>query len=119
VDLPDGVKPQLGPLATAYGEVYRYQLVSDGTHSLMDLRELNDWVVMRRLLRVPGVAECANFGGYEKQVAEISDQYDMYQLVSILRRCHLLVSSRYHPMDVTWPIWPQVQTDAISSGFAL
>jgi cobalt-zinc-cadmium resistance protein CzcA len=69
VDLPDGVRPQLGALATAYGEVYRYQLVSDGTHSLMDLRELNDWVVTRRLLRVPGVAECANFGGYEKQVA--------------------------------------------------
>lgn len=69
VDLPDGVKPQLGPLATAYGEVYRYQLVSDGTHDLMELRELNDWVVTRRLLRVPGVAECANFGGYEKQLA--------------------------------------------------
>jgi cobalt-zinc-cadmium resistance protein CzcA len=69
VDLPEGVKPQLGPPATAYGEVYRYQLVSDGTHDLMELRELNDWVVTRRLLRVPGVAECANFGGYEKQLA--------------------------------------------------
>ena len=33
--------------------------------------------------------------------------------------CRLLVSSRYHPMDVTWPLWPQVQTDTISSGFAL
>jgi cobalt-zinc-cadmium resistance protein CzcA len=69
VDLPDGVKPQLGPPATAYGEVYRYRLVSDGTHDLIELRELNDWVVTRRLLRVPGVAECANFGGYEKQLA--------------------------------------------------
>ena len=69
VDLPDGVKPQLGPLATAYGEVYRYQLVSDGTHDLMELRELNDWVVTRRLLRVPGVAECANFGGDQRQLA--------------------------------------------------
>jgi len=69
VNLPDGVNPQLGPLATAYGEVYRYELKSDGTHSLMELRELNDWVVTRRLLRVPGVAECANFGGLEKQLA--------------------------------------------------
>ncbi|MDB5306102.1 MAG: heavy metal efflux pump, CzcA family [Gemmataceae bacterium] len=69
VTLPDGVQPQLGPLATAYGEVYRYQLASDGTHDLMELRELNDWVVTRRLLRVPGVAECANFGGYQKQLA--------------------------------------------------
>ena len=29
--LPDGVKPDLAPLATAYGEIYRYELVSDGT----------------------------------------------------------------------------------------
>ena len=38
--LPDGVKPDLGPLATAYGEIYRYELVSDGTHDLMELRTL-------------------------------------------------------------------------------
>jgi cobalt-zinc-cadmium resistance protein CzcA len=65
--LPEGVQPQLGPPATAYGEIYRYELVSDGTHNLIDLRTLNDWVVTRRLKRVPGVAEVANFGGYEKQ----------------------------------------------------
>ncbi len=68
-DLPDGVKPQLGPLATAYGEIYRYQLVADGTQDLRTLRELNDWVVTRRLKQVPGVAEAANFGGLEKQFA--------------------------------------------------
>src|SRR5262249_1286493 len=67
VTLPDGVTPQLGPYATAYGEIYRYELVSDGTHDLIDLRTINDWVVERRLKRVPGVAEVANFGGYEKQ----------------------------------------------------
>jgi polysaccharide pyruvyl transferase WcaK-like protein len=33
----------------------------------------------------------------------ISDQYDMYQLVSILRRCHLLVSSRYHGIVTCMP----------------
>jgi cobalt-zinc-cadmium resistance protein CzcA len=69
VDLPEGVKPGLGPPATAYGEIYRYELVSDGTHDLIELRTLNDWVVTRRLLRVPGVAEASNFGGYEKQFA--------------------------------------------------
>jgi cobalt-zinc-cadmium resistance protein CzcA len=67
--LPDGVQPQLGPPSTAYGEIYRYELVSDGTHDLIDLRTLNDWVVTRRLKRVSGVAEVANFGGYEKQFA--------------------------------------------------
>jgi cobalt-zinc-cadmium resistance protein CzcA len=69
VDLPTGVQPQLGPPATAYGEIYRYELVSDGTHDLIELRTLNDWVVERRLKRVPGVAEVANFGGYVKQYA--------------------------------------------------
>ena len=72
--LPDGVQPQLGPLATAYGEIYRYELVSDGTHDLIELRTLNDWVVTRRLMRVPGVAEVANFGGFQKQFAVTFNQ---------------------------------------------
>jgi cobalt-zinc-cadmium resistance protein CzcA len=67
VSLPASVQPQLAPYATAYGEVFRYELVSDGTVDLVGLRTLNDWVVERRLKRVPGVAECANFGGYVKQ----------------------------------------------------
>jgi cobalt-zinc-cadmium resistance protein CzcA len=67
VTLPDGVTPTLGPLATAYGEIYRYELVSDGTHDLMELRTLNDWVVIPRLLRCPGIADVSNFGGYLKQ----------------------------------------------------
>jgi len=67
--LPEGVEAELGPLATAYGEIYRYELVSDGTHDLMALRTLNDWVVIPRLLRVQGVAEVSNFGGLEKQFA--------------------------------------------------
>src|SRR5262244_3083699 len=67
--LPDGAAPDLGPLATAYGEVLRYELVSDGTQDLMDLRTLNDWVVIPRLLRTPGVADVSNFGGYAKQYA--------------------------------------------------
>ena len=69
LELPEGAMPELGPLATAYGEVMRYELVSDGTHDLMELRTLNDWVVIPRLLRVPGIAEVSNFGGYAKQYA--------------------------------------------------
>lgn len=65
--LPTGAEAELGPLATAYGEIFRYELVSNNTHDLMELRTLNDWVVIPRLLRVPGVAEVANFGGEEKQ----------------------------------------------------
>lgn len=69
VQLPEQAEAELGPLATAYGEIYRYELVSDGTYNLMELRQLNDWVVIPRLLRAPGVAEVSNFGGLEKQFA--------------------------------------------------
>ena len=71
LSLPDAAKAELGPLATAYGEVYRYELRGDGTQDLMTLRELHDWVVIPRLLCAPGVAEVANFGGRQKQFAVI------------------------------------------------
>src|ERR1700730_11175250 len=38
LDLPEGAKPDLGPLATAYGEIYRYELRSSAFHDLMELR---------------------------------------------------------------------------------
>jgi heavy metal efflux system protein len=65
--LPDGAEAELGPLATAYGEVYRYELRTSGSQDLMELRTLNDWVVTPNLLRAAGVADVANFGGYLKQ----------------------------------------------------
>jgi cobalt-zinc-cadmium resistance protein CzcA len=65
--LPNGAQPALGANATAYGEVYRYEIRTDGTHDLMELRTLNDWVVIPRLLRTPGVADVSNFGGLAKQ----------------------------------------------------
>jgi len=67
INLPNNAKPELGPLATAYGEIFRYELVSDGFHDLMELRTLNDWVVIPRLLRASGVADVSNSGGLEKQ----------------------------------------------------
>lgn len=67
LDLPPGASADLGPLATAYGETLRYALKSDGRFDLMELRTLNDWAVIPRLLRTPGVAEVSNFGGYAKQ----------------------------------------------------
>ena len=63
-DLPDGVNPSLGPLATPIGELYRYQL--EGSDP-MQLRELQDWVVAPRYLQVAGVADVTPFGGLVKQ----------------------------------------------------
>jgi cobalt-zinc-cadmium resistance protein CzcA len=67
ISLPTGAQPALGAYATAYGEIYRYEIRTDGTHDLMELRTLNDWVVIPRLLRTPGVADVSNFGGLAKQ----------------------------------------------------
>ena len=64
-DLPDGVKPQLGALSSAIGEVYRYRLRADHLDSTQ-LRELQDWVMERQLKTVPGVADIVSFGGSAK-----------------------------------------------------
>jgi len=65
--LPDGVKPDLGPLTGSCDEIYRYELISDGASDQMELRTLQDWVVVPRLLRCAGVADVENFGGHLKQ----------------------------------------------------
>ena len=65
--LPPNVQPNLAPLATAYGEIYRYELTSDGTFDQMQLRTLQDWVVVPRMFKCDGVADVANFGGHLKQ----------------------------------------------------
>jgi cobalt-zinc-cadmium resistance protein CzcA len=64
--LPDGVTPSLGPLSTGISEFYRYVLIGDG-YDAMQLRELQQWVVIPRLLQVPGVADVPNFGGLVRQ----------------------------------------------------
>lgn len=73
VEVPDEAQPELGPLATAYGEVLRYEIQGDGTADLMALRTLNDWVVIPRLIRVAGVADVSNFGGLAKQYAVLME----------------------------------------------
>jgi len=64
--LPAGVKPTLGPDATGVGQIFWYTLESD-THSLRDLRSLQDWFVRYQLNSVPGIAEVASVGGYVQQ----------------------------------------------------
>jgi Cu(I)/Ag(I) efflux system membrane protein CusA/SilA len=67
-NLPPGVKPELGPDATGVGWVYQYALVDkSGKHSLADLRTFQDWYLRYTLQSVPGVAEVAGIGGFQKQ----------------------------------------------------
>src|SRR5262252_6233728 len=66
VDLPDGVKPTIGALASPVGEIFRYYLKSD-TLSPTELRSIEDWVVERQFKVVPGVADVVCRGGFIKQ----------------------------------------------------
>ncbi len=64
--LPDGVAPTLGPDATGVGHVFWYTVESP-THSLRELRTLQDWFIRYQLNAVPGVAEVASVGGHVQQ----------------------------------------------------
>ena len=66
--LPTDVHPAIGPDATGAGWVYEYALVDRShTHSLADLRALQDWYLRYQLETVPGVAEVASIGGFVRQ----------------------------------------------------
>jgi len=66
--LPQGVAPALGPDASAVGWVFQYALVDrSGAHDLADLRTFQDFNLRYALASVPGVAEVASVGGYQKQ----------------------------------------------------
>jgi Cu(I)/Ag(I) efflux system membrane protein CusA/SilA len=64
--LPPGIEPTLGPDATGVGWVFEYVLESDSL-DLAELRTLQDWYLRYQLTSVPGVAEVASLGGFEKQ----------------------------------------------------
>jgi len=66
-DLPDGITPELGPLATPIGEIYRYT-VTGARGDPMKLRTLQDWVVRPALLRVNGVADVVSYGGLLREI---------------------------------------------------
>lgn len=67
-NLPPGVTPELGPDATGVGWVFQYALVDhSGKHDLAALRSYQDWNLRYALQSVPGVAEVAGLGGFQKQ----------------------------------------------------
>jgi copper/silver efflux system protein len=66
--LPEGANPVLGPDATSVGWVFQYALVDkSGRHDLSELRTFQDFHLRYALASVPGVAEVASVGGYQRQ----------------------------------------------------
>lgn len=66
VNLPNGVQPQI-QASSLVGEIFRYQVTGPPSYSLTDLRTIQDWVVTRRMLTVPGVVMDVTWGGTTKE----------------------------------------------------
>jgi heavy metal efflux system protein len=66
VNLPGGVVPTIQQNSTT-GEIYRYQIVGPRHFGLSNLRTVQDWIVRRRLLTIPGVVQINSWGGPTKQ----------------------------------------------------
>ncbi|MCK6553817.1 CusA/CzcA family heavy metal efflux RND transporter [Candidatus Binatia bacterium] len=70
--LPAGVEPTLGPVATAFGEIYHY-LIEGDDNDLMTRKTLHDWEVRQRLRSVKGVGEVNSWGGQTRQFQVVVD----------------------------------------------
>jgi cobalt-zinc-cadmium resistance protein CzcA len=66
VSLPGGLIPTIQQNSTT-GEIYRYQVTGPPHFGLANLRTVQDWIVRRRLLSIPGVVQVNSWGGPTKQ----------------------------------------------------
>jgi len=74
-EIPEGIEPMMGPIATGLGEIYMYTveaedgaLKEDGTaFTPMDLLTIQEWVIVPQLRNLKGVIEINTIGGYEQQ----------------------------------------------------
>jgi cobalt-zinc-cadmium resistance protein CzcA len=86
--IPDGLDPELGPIATGMGEILMYTLDAepkarkpDGTPwTATDLRTLQDWVVRPQLRNTPGATEVNTIGGFARQIHVTPDPARMVAL---------------------------------------
>jgi heavy metal efflux system protein len=76
VNLPNNVTPQIQGTSLV-GEIYRYQLTGPPHFGLTNLRTVQDWVLQRRLLTVPGVVQVNTWGGTTK---EYDVEVDLHKL---------------------------------------
>lgn len=108
--LPVGLDPQMGPIATGLGEIYMYTLDAregalrpDGQpYTPADLRTIQDWIVKPQIRNLPGVIEVNTSGGVVKQyqvapdpMKLLSHDLTLSDLVEALRRNNENVGAGY------------------------
>ena len=100
VSLPNSVSPNI-QMSSTVGEIFRYQVVGPPHFGLSNLHSVNQWIVIRRLLRVPGVVAVNPWGGTTKEF-EVNidrDKLDAYsitipQLISAINNANVNVGGR-------------------------
>ncbi|MBK8828189.1 MAG: efflux RND transporter permease subunit [Saprospiraceae bacterium] len=91
--LPQNVVPTLGPDGTGVGHIFWYHLETNGM-DLGEQRALQDWYIKFALQTVPGVAEVASFGGFEKQYQLVLDPLKMqYYGISMMEAMNAVKTS--------------------------
>ncbi|ODT89117.1 MAG: cation transporter [Phenylobacterium sp. SCN 70-31] len=108
--LPPGLTPEMGPIATGLGEIFMYTVEAkpgarraDGqAYTPEDLRTLQDWVIRPQLRNTPGVTEVNTIGGFERQyhVTPLPERLSAYGLtlsdvVAALERNNANVGAGY------------------------
>jgi len=108
--MPDGIEPGMGPVATGLGEIFHYAVHADKNarqpngepYDATALRSLQDWVIRPQLRLVPGVTEINTIGGYEKQFHITPDPAKLLaygitfeQIVTALKKNNVSVGAGY------------------------
>lgn len=100
VSLPNSVQPQI-QASSLVGEILRYQVKGPSTYGLTELRAIQDWIIGRRLLTVPGVVQVVTWGGTTKEYhVEVnpklleSNGVTLQQLITAIGNANLNVGGR-------------------------
>lgn len=75
-DLPFGLEPELGPIATGLGEIFMFTVDAEPNArndegkliTATDLRTVHDWIIRPQLMQVEGVVEVNPIGGFKREI---------------------------------------------------
>jgi cobalt-zinc-cadmium resistance protein CzcA len=63
--LPNAAQPMLSP-TSPIGEIFRYRVVGPAGYTVLDLKTIQDWILLRRFKAVPGIVDVTSWGGKSK-----------------------------------------------------
>jgi cobalt-zinc-cadmium resistance protein CzcA len=99
-ELPTGVNPEMGPVASGLGEIFTYAIKAadnaqkpDGSnYSSEELRTIQDWIIKPQLVKVKGVTEVNSIGGYQRE-------YEVTPIIEKLLAYKITISDIIHALN--------------------